>query len=247
MYKDSMKKYHESIEKNNAQMIDRWEYFASEQVPAQSKLDDKTRCMAILAALLGCQGKEEFKKMLNVALDCEVSGAQVKEIVYQATAYLGMGRVAPFYKIVDKVFEKRGVTVEDDRQTTNLEDRMRKGNDIQIAYFGEGMRDSWQNAPQQTAHIQKWLAANCFGDYYTRIGLSDQQREMITFCYIMAQGGCEAQLTGHANGNMNIGNDADFLIDVISQCVPFIGYPRSLNALKVVETVRKQREEKNNG
>ena len=44
----------------------------------------------------------------------------------------------------------------------------------------------------------------------------------------MAQGGCEPQLIAHSKGNMNLGNDKDFLIKVVSQCLPYIGYPRSL-------------------
>ena len=57
---------------------------------------------------------------------------------------------------------------------------------------------------------------------------------MITFCFLAAQGGCEPQLTSHAAANMKIGNDKAFLIRVISQCLPYIGYPRSLNALACV-------------
>ena len=78
------------------------------------------------------------------------------------------------------------------------------------------------------------LSDNCFGDYYTRKGLNYQQREMITFCFLAAQGGCEPQLTSHAGANMRIGNDKAFLIQIISQCLPYIGYPRSLNALRCV-------------
>lgn len=37
-----------------------------------------------------------------------------------------------------------------------------------------------------------------------------------------------------AAANMKIGNDKAFLIKVISQCLPYIGYPRSLNALRCV-------------
>lgn len=33
---------------------------------------------------------------------------------------------------------------------------------------------------------------------------------------------------------MNLGSDRDFLIRVISQCLPYIGYPRSLNAVSCV-------------
>ena len=70
------------------------------------------------------------------------------------------------------------------------------------------------------------------------------QREMITFCFLAAQGGCEPQLTSHAVGNMRVGNDKVFLIRVISQCLPYIGYPRSLNALRCVNEAAKQFESK---
>ena len=49
----------------------------------------------------------------------------------------------------------------------------------------------------KAGHINRWLAANCFGDYYTRKGLDLAQRELITFCFLMAQGGCEPQLIAH--------------------------------------------------
>ena len=32
-----------------------------------------------------------------------------------------------------------------------------------------------------------------------------------------------------------MGNDRAFLIKVVSQCVPYIGYPRSLNALRCID------------
>ena len=91
------------------------------------------------------------------------------------------------------------------------------------------MKEAWK-----AGHINRWLAANCFGDYYTRKGLDLAQREMITFCFLMGQGGCEPQLTAHAKGNMNLGNDKAFLTRVVSQCLPYIGYPRSLNAITCI-------------
>ena len=65
---------------------------------------------------------------------------------------------------------------------------------------------------------------------------------MITFCLIAAQGGCEPQLAGHTASNLNTGNDKQFLIRVISQCMPYIGYPRTLNALRIVNEVCKEAE-----
>ena len=93
---------------------------------------------------------------------------------------------------------------------------------------------------EETRHINKWLADNCFGDYYTRGGLSTREREMITLCFLAAQGGCEPQLTSHAKANMGVGNEKAFLIAVISQCMPYIGYPRTLNAIRCINDAAEQ-------
>ena len=38
---------------------------------------------------------------------------------------------------------------------------------------------------------------------------------------------------------MRVGNGRKFLIKVVSQCLPYIGYPRSLNALRCVNEAAK--------
>lgn len=222
----------------------RFENFAFDEVVNQDDLDDKTRFMAILATLLGCQGTDEFRAMLPAALNFGVTPVEVKEIVYQAVAYLGIGRVFPFLKITNEVLTERGVTLPlPGQETTTMENRREAGTQTQVDIFGENMKDFWKSGPEESRHINYWLAANCFGDYYTRTGLDYKQREMITFCFLAAQGGCEPQLTSHAAANMKIGNDKAFLIKVISQCLPYIGYPRSLNALRCVNEAAKQQEE----
>ena len=207
-------------------------HFTFEEVvnePGQ-ELSDETRYMAILATLLGCQGIEVYRDILVKALDGGLTPVMAKEIVYQAVDYLGIGRVMPFLSATNEILTARGVQLPLPAQTgTTMENRLEKGVQAQADIFGEHMKEAWK-----TGHINRWLAANCFGDYYTRGGLNLKQREMITFCFLAAQGGCEPQLTAHAKGNMNLGNDKDFLIRVISQCLPYIGYPRSLNAVNCV-------------
>ncbi len=204
------------------------EHFTLEEVvkePGQ-ELQSETRYLAILATLLGCQGLDVYKDMLSKALDGGLTPVMVKEMVYQAADYLGLGRVMPFLSVTNDILTVRGVNLPLSAQTTTtMENRLEKGAEVQAEIFGEHMREAWK-----AGHINRWLAANCFGDYYTRGGLDLKQREMITFCFLAAQGGCEPQLTAHAKGNMNLGNDRDFLIRVVSQCLPYIGYPRSLNA-----------------
>ncbi|MGI5884379.1 MAG: carboxymuconolactone decarboxylase family protein [Candidatus Spyradocola sp.] len=202
------------------------------------QLPETTRWLAILATLLGCQGIDEFRNVLPQALDAGVSPVQAKEVVYQAVDYLGIGRVRPFLGAVNEVLAARGVALPLPGQaTTTKEDRLEKGEQAQVAIFGEGLRGAWKQGT-----IQRWLAANCFGDFYTRTGLSPNEREMITFCFLAAQGGCEPQLTAHANGNMNLGNGEAFLTRVVLQCLPYIGYPRSLNALACVQKAAQARK-----
>lgn len=223
------------------EFMERFNHFVFDEVVNQVKLDDRIGFMAILAALLGCQGKEAFRELLPAAMDLGVTPVEVKEIVYQAAAYLGMGRVLPFLKITNEVLTEKGVSLPLEGQAGNtVENRRETGTQVQVEIFGEGMQDFWQSGPRESRHINQWLAENCFGDYYTRNGLDYKQREMITFCFLAAQGGCEPQLTSHAAANMRIGNGKEFLIRIISQCLPYIGYPRSLNALSCVNAAAKK-------
>jgi 4-carboxymuconolactone decarboxylase len=92
-------------------------------------------------------------------------------------------------------------------------------------------------AAEDEIHFQRYLSANCFGDYYTRTGLDIPTRELLTLAMLVALGGCEPQVKGHVAANLNVGNDRGALLSVITQLLPFIGYPRTLNALKVVNEV----------
>lgn len=214
--------------------------FAFHEVIRESKLDDKTRFLAILAALMGCQGTDAFCAMVPGALKSGMTPVEIKELVYQGAVYLGLGRVLPFLHGVNAVLEEQGVSLPLPPQGTVTPDtRITAGNQAQVDIFGQQMRGFQDSGPEESRHINRWLAGNCFGDYYTRGGLDYRQRELITFCFLAAQGGCEPQLVSHAAANMRIGNDKQFLIDVVSQCLPYIGYPRSLNALRCINEAAK--------
>jgi 4-carboxymuconolactone decarboxylase len=45
------------------------------------------------------------------------------------------------------------------------------------------------------------------------------------------------QVKGHVAANLHVGNDRARLIDVLTQLLPFIGYPRTLNGLRMVDEV----------
>lgn len=229
-----MSSYYET----DPEFMERFEHFAFDEVVNEEgqQLDDITRHMAITATLLGCQGIDEFRLEVPRALDAGLSPVMLKEVIYQAVDYLGIGRVRPFLDAANEILTSRGVKLPLEGQaTTTMEDRLEKGIQAQADIFGDHMKEAWK-----AGHINRWLADNCFGDYYTRTGLDHKQREMITFCFLAGQGGCEPQLTSHAAGNMLVGNSKEFLIKIISQCLPYLGYPRSLNALRCVNEAAAQ-------
>lgn len=212
--------------------------FSQDEVVRASKLTDRERMLCILAALLGCQGLGEYRNMLHAALHRGMEPAAVKETVYQATAYLGLGRVHDFLAATNEVMEQHGISLPLKSQgTTDGHTRFEKGLAKQVQFFGKDMAKRQTDGPVLRRNINRWLADNCFGDYYTRGGLNDQEREMITFCFLLAQGGCENQLRGHTVGNFCIGNDKEKLYGIVEQCMPYVGYPRSLNAMNIIDEV----------
>lgn len=235
--------YKSDFARTDPEFIERFDNFAFDEVINHGAadgepLDERTRFMVILSTLLGCQGIDEFRAILPAALRMGVTPVEVKEIVYQASAYLGIGRVFPFTKAVNAVLEAEGVSLPLPPQATTEpceESRLAAGEAKQVEIFGEGMRGYAECGNAEYPQINRWLTAHCFGDWYTRGGLDNRQRETITFCFLTAQGGCEPQATAHAAANMRIGNDKAFLLKVVSAMVPFIGYPRSLNAISCIE------------
>lgn len=220
-----------------AEIIER---FALDEAVNQKgqELAEDIRLLVIMAALMGCQGLETFRKVLPEALQSGLTPVMIKELVYQSAAYLGLGRTLPFLDAVNEYLSAQGLPVSQPIQgTANPQNGLEKGFGVQAEIFGSHMKEAWKNG-----HINYWLAANCFGDYYTRRGLTLAQRELITFCFLAAQGGCEPQLTAHAAGNMNLGTDRDYLIRVVSQILPYIGYPRSLNAISCVNKAAEERK-----
>lgn len=173
-----------NLYETDPEFMERFDAFALHEVvnDPEQQLDETTRYLAILASLIGCQGLDQYKVILPLALESSLNPVMVKEIVYQAVDYLGMGRVYPFLITTNEILKDECVQLPLEGQATStMENRLEKGVQTQVDIFGPGMKDFWKGG-----HINRWLAANCFGDYYTRKGLDLKQREMITFCFLSA-------------------------------------------------------------
>lgn len=221
------------------ELIEIFDNFAFDEVLRDSKLDLRTRLMIQLAALIACQALGEYRVMVGAALTVGVTPVEVKDIVYQAVPYVGMAKVFDFLHATNDVLTERGVALPlPGQSTTTPDNRAEKGLAVEKQIVGADVVEKlYASAPADQMHIQRLLSANCFGDHYTRTGIDVPTRELLTFSMLVALGGCEPQVKGHVAANLNVGNHRARLIDVASQLLPFIGYPRTLNALRVVDEV----------
>ena len=221
------------------ELIEVFDNFAFDEVLRHGSLDIRTRLMVQLASIIASQALREYRVMLGAALTVGVTPVQVKEIVYQAVPYVGIAKVFDFIHATNDVLTERGIKLPlPGQSTTTPENRADKGLAVQKQIFGSDVVEKLYNSsPADQMHIQRFLSANCFGDHYTRTGIDVPTRELLTLSMLVSLGGCEAQVKGHVAANLNVGNDRARLIDVLTQLLPFIGYPRTLNALRVVDEV----------
>jgi len=226
-----------TLAQTDPELIESFDNFAFDEVLAHDDLDHRTRLMVQLAAMIACQAISEYRVMVGAALAVGVTPIEVKEVVYQAVPYVGMAKVFDFLHVTNDVLTERGVELPlPGQSTTTPETRYDNGLAVQKQIVGDKRVDGmYDSAPQDELHIQRWLSANCFGDHLTRAGIDVPTRELLTFAMLASLGGCEPQVKGHVAANLNVGNDRVLLLNVLTQLIPFIGYPRTLNALRVLD------------
>jgi 4-carboxymuconolactone decarboxylase len=227
-----------TLKGTDPELIEVFDNFAFEEVLGYGNLDTRTRLIVILASMIASQALGEYKVMLGGALNVGVTPVEVKEIVYQAVPYVGIAKVYDFINATNEILEGRGIKLPlEGQSTTSPETRFEKGLRLQKSIFGEMIDKMYEESPANQIHIQRYLSANCFGDFYTRKGLDIKTRELITFSMILSLGGCEPQLKGHIQGNLYVGNDKEILLGVVTQLLPYVGYPRTLNAVRCINEV----------
>lgn len=91
--------------------------------------------------------------------------------------------------------------------------------------------------------VAKLILEFAFNDIYTRPGLSLQQRELVTITSLLTQGDIADQLRVHLNGCLNVGLSRTEIVETCIHCIPYVGFPKVLNALTVVKEVFAKKED----
>ena len=211
--------------------------FLCGDVTEHGALPDPQKALIRLTALTATQTWKPLARYTLSALDVGATPEQIKETLYQCAPYIGLEKVQCALDEVNRAFQEAGVSAPLPGQSTVTEEtRFEKGLAVQQEIFGADTINAMRAAaPAERKHIQDYLSAYCFGDFYTRGTLDLKMRELITFCAICCLGGCEPQAKAHAGANLSVGNTREAMIDALTQCLPFIGFPRTLNALAGIE------------
>ena len=228
-----------ALKVTDPELIEIFDNFTFDEVLRYTSLDTRTRLMVQLAALIGGQALSEYRVMLGAALANGVTPVEAKEIVYQAIPYVGMGKVFDFLHATNDVLTERGVALPLDGQAaTTPATRGERGRAVQEQIVGAGrVQRMYASATADELHFQEFLSANCFGDHIARTGIGVPARELLTLAMLVSLGGCDPQVKGHVAANLNVGNDRQTLLGVITVLLPFIGYPRTLNALAAINEI----------
>lgn len=217
------------------------QYLLKQEMARAGQMSTKNRCMVTLATLCTIQTPSRLGQATLEALNADLSVVEIKETLYQCAPYIGISKVEDALSAVNTALKASGRDPKPAAQATvTPRNRFEKGLAVQKAIFGSAIDKMHANTPPEQAYISKQaLTAYCFGDFYTRNGLDLKARELITFTAIMCLGGCEPQLRAHSVANITVGNTKQDLIDTIMCAMPFIGFPRTLNALGVINEILK--------
>ena len=214
--------------------------FALADIPNQGDIPEKLHHIILIACLTTHQLLPQLKQHIIAALNVGLTQDEIKETLYQCTPYIGAPRVVNAINVANEAIKENGLEVKEIKNS-NVDEKNRfdKGLEVQKKIFGDAIEENRKKATKENIHIQDYLSAYCFGDFYTRNVFDLKMREIITFVAIMSLGGCDPQVKAHAFGNKSVGNEKKLLIDVVSHLIHINGFPRSLNAISAINEVYK--------
>lgn len=131
------------------------------------------------------------------------------------------------------------LNAKEENQMSN--ERYQRGWERLVEIDGEGGEQVIESLKGVAPDLGKYVVEFAFGDIYSRKGLDLKQRQLITIASLATQGGCEPQLNVHINAALNVGLTPNEVIEAITHCVPYTGFPRVLNAIFVAKQIFEER------
>ena len=106
---------------------------------------------------------------------------------------------------------------------------------------GDKVADNLLRAYEDVApDFTRYLVEFAFGEIYARPG-DLRHRELVAISSLATMGGCDPQLETHVHGAFNAGLTEAEIVEAVMTLIPYIGFPRALNAMSVVKRVVEKR------
>ena len=201
-------------------------------------LDMKTREMITVTSLAVQQTLPQLKAHINAALNAGVTPTELREILYQCAPFIGFPKTLNALGVLNEVFKERGIkTPLASTAIAKEEERFAKGYAIQNPLYGDEIKELMKGLPDNMGEdVSRFLTEVCFGDFYTREGLELKTRELLVISILVTTGNTET-LKSHVKGNLKAGNSKEKITAAIIQCLPYVGFPNTLSALKAMKDV----------
>lgn len=202
------------------------------------ELDIKTRELITVTSLAVQQTLPQLKAHTNGALNAGATPIELREAIYQLAPFIGFPKTLNALGILNEVFKERGIeTPLKSTATVKEDERYQKGSEIQNPLYGDEIKQSMEGLPDDMgADVARFLTEVCFGDFYTREGLDVKTRELL-FISALVTTGNTTTLKSHIKGSLKAGNSAETVTAAIIQCLPYVGFPNTLAALRSLKEV----------
>lgn len=224
-----------SVSPTDPELMEILQRFIFGEVFYVGKLEDKTRELITVVLLTTIQTLPQLKSHIPAALNAGNTPVEIREAIYQCAPYIGFPRTLNAVAVFNEVMAERGIALPLENQAAVTEEnRYEKGWEIQRALYGDEVKKAMRTLPPEYKDtIPDILTSFGFGDFYTRGGLTLQQRELLSFAALTALG-AEKQLKAHVVGNLKAGNDKGTLLAAMVQALPYVGFPNALTAINLI-------------
>lgn len=192
-------------------------------------LDLRQRQLITLVSLTVNRSYELLRLHIRGALNVGLTPDQILEAIYHCTPYAGIAVTYDAVASATKALQENGVSLPLKSQRQVGEGRrFEEGAAVQRKLYGI-------NPVRNGNFIGEYVTEYCFGDFYTRGAIDLKTRQLLTMCVLANMG--LPQLSAHVRGSHNAGYSKDEIIAAITQCMPYMGVPRTLNAMATVNEV----------
>ena len=218
------------------EMMDILQKFIFGEVFQTGKLTMKQREMITCITLATMQTLPQLKAHAGAALNVGVTPEELREVMYLTAPFIGFPKMLNAVAAVNEVLKERGIPLPLEKQGTVTEEtRHVTGKAIQDKLYPGGIASVMEGLPDGMGKdVERFLTDYFFGEIYSRGAIDLQTRELLGYC-VLTTLEAESQLQSHYHGNMNVGNTPETLTAAVIQCLPYIGFPAAIMALRIIK------------